>query len=192
MRQFNFKIILASILVIIISYIFYTTKTRINKKENSQLDRYCDEYIITSFKIAEACIKQGYKPNYRNIIKVVETVERIFDNFGFKYITKKDVYALFIVENPRFDNKAIGRHGEKGLGQLLEETIKCIRKETKKKLDPFKIEDNVYMTLYWLKRKVDIFKDEKIGIIAYNGLVKNNNGIIRKYLDKVERIKEAL
>jgi len=142
-------------------------------------------------KILEYSYKKGVLIKTKNVFDMIYAVDKYFDLFDLGDLKKEDIYALFMLEVPSLDNEVIGKHGEIGIGQLLPSTIGYARWYFKdERLDPYKIDDNVKMTLLWLQEKIKWLGSVELGIIGYNGLQYVDGKINNIYLKRINEIKK--
>jgi soluble lytic murein transglycosylase-like protein len=127
-----------------------------------------------------------------NVSVVKETLDAI-DKFLPKYFpegpyTRKDFIAIAMVES-NFNQYLTGKAGEFGVFQLMPESMKYIGV----KRNQFDLDVNTEAAMMILRDKHTKHKDYKMGIIAYNGVVKLGKGKVSEtYWNKFIRYRKAL
>lgn len=110
---------------------------------------------------------------------IVESVRDLNTRFPRGEFSLEDVLAIVALESG-FNEKSIGKHGEKGLFQILDSTsalaaIGCCGK------NPHDPRINTRMGFFVLSTKYDKYGDRKKAIISYNGVVQTDDGWCEKY-----------
>lgn len=101
---------------------------------------------------------------------------------------RKDLIAIAMVESG-FEQYLTGKKGEYGLFQIMPESAKWAGVDK----NQFDIEINTEMAFFILKKKHKKYQDYKMGIIAYNGVVKLKGGnISEKYWELFTGYRTAL
>jgi hypothetical protein len=122
------------------------------------------------------------------IRQTLEAIDKNLPNY-FKDgpYTRRDLIAIAMVES-YFNQYLVGKHKEYGIFQLLPSSAEWAGVST----NHFDIEVNTQMALFVLKKKHDQHKDYKMGIIAYNGVVKSRGKISEVYWDKFVKARNAV
>lgn len=156
----------------------------------STIDRH---YNLKYYQQAEAINDFYYKQNITVRQAVVRKVLIEVDKYLPKYFpegefTRKDLIAIAMVES-RFDQYLVGQHREYGVFQILPESFEW----AKIKRNQFDISVNTQVALFVLKEKYKKHKNYKQAIIAYNGLVRQENGQFSEvYWKKFRKCREEL
>lgn len=177
------KIITTSIVLVILLGVIFATKEVV---ELRQLVSKANEAVklekkLNYFHEAER-INDYYsrKGTMTRVVVIRETLEAI-DNYLPKYFpdgpyTRNDLIAMAMVES-EFDQYLVGTHKEFGIFQIMPEACR----DAGVKRNQFDIKVNTELALFVLSQKYASHPDYRIGMIAYNGLVKKNGKLSQTY-----------
>lgn len=147
---------------------------------------------LLHYKIASKLNDYYYRFNKPVRIKVIHEVLDALDIYLPRYFpdgpyTVKDMLAIGMVES-NFDQYLTGRHKEYGIFQIMPKSSRWMG-VTKNQFD---VTVNTELALFVLKKKFEKYKDYKMAIIAYNGLVKKRGKVSEKYWNKFIKYRRAI
>ena len=147
---------------------------------------------LINYKIAAKINDYYYRFNKPVRIKVVHQVLNSLDTYLPRYFpegpyTKKDLLAIAMVES-NFEQYLTGKKKEYGIFQIMPESSKWMGVAK----NQFDVAVNTELALFVLQKKYEQHKDYKIGIIAYNGLVKRRGKLSEDYWERFIKYRRAI
>lgn len=118
------------------------------------------------------------------LVEVDSNIKRYFPNGPF---TSRDLITIAMVESS-FNQYLTGRDGEFGIFQILPASSSW----AKVKKNQFDIDVNTDLAFFVLNKKYQKYKEYKMSIIAYNGVVKRGGKISEIYWKKFIKYRRAL
>ena len=147
------------------------------------------EYYRQTERIMDYYSRFKGEPTRASVVrKTLKAIDRLlpryFPNGPYE---RKDLIAIAMVESG-FEQYLTGKRGEYGLFQIMPESAKWAGIDK----NHFDIDVNAEMAFFVLQKKHEKYQEYKMGIIAYNGVVKRSGKVSEKYWDLFTGYRTAL